>query len=66
MEIKLNGYKTYVSAMALIFYAVGGFISGKVGLNYAIPEIFIALGIMGLRHRVEVLKKFFEELMPKE
>ena len=53
MEIKINGMKTYLAGMALVLYAVGGYFAGKVDINEAIQSVMIALGIMGLRHRIE-------------
>ena len=53
MEIKVNGMKTYVVAMAMIMYALGGWIAGKVDVNTAIQTALIGLGMMGLRHGIE-------------
>ncbi len=66
MEIKLNGMKTYISAMGLIMYAVGGWVAGKLDFSESIPLVFAGLATMGLRHRVEILKKYFEQFMQKK
>jgi len=49
MDINLAGKKTYIAAIALLCYALGGAIAGKVDWNTAIAEIIAALGLMGLR-----------------
>ena len=49
----LNGNKTYVIAMGLIAYSIGGVIAGKLDMVVAIEQIFLALGMMGLRHGIE-------------
>lgn len=52
MQIKVDGMKTYVVGIALICYAVGGFVAGKVDATSGIEAILIALGLMGLRHGI--------------
>ena len=47
--MKINGYKTYIVAIGLIMYALGGWAAGKVDPNTAIQSVFLALGMMGLR-----------------
>ena len=50
--MKLNGNKTYIVGMALILFAVGGFVAGKMGATEGIETILLGLGMMGLRHGV--------------
>lgn len=45
----LKGYKTYIVAIGMICYAVGGLLCNKVDFQTAMQTTFIALGIMGLR-----------------
>lgn len=48
--IDLHGKKTYIAAIALFLYAVGGGISGKIPWDVAIAEIIAAFGLFGLRN----------------
>ncbi len=50
---KVNGYKTYIIAVASICWALGGLVAGKVDANTAIQTIGLALTAMGLRHGIE-------------
>ena len=50
--MKIKGNKTYIVGAALILYAVGGAIAGKIDVNVAIAEILVALGMMGLRNGI--------------
>ena len=50
--MKIDGYKTYIAAVALICYAVGGLIAGEVSGETAVQSILIALGMLGLRHGI--------------
>ena len=50
--MKIDGKKTYIVAIGLIMYALGGLAAGKVDGNTAIQSVFIALGMMGLRHGI--------------
>ena len=52
MNIKIDGFKTYYIAIGLLMYAIGGWAAGKVDPTTAIQSIFIALGMMGLRHGI--------------
>jgi len=52
MDWTLEGYKTYICAIATLAYAVGGIVIGKVDPNIAIPLILGALGLGSLRHAV--------------
>jgi len=45
----LSGKKTYLSMIALLLYAIGGALSGKLDWNAAIVIILGALGLSGLR-----------------
>lgn len=45
----LEGKKTYIIGIALIVYAIGGLVAGKIAANIAIAEIMAGLGMMGLR-----------------
>ncbi len=47
--MKLEGKKTYIIGIAMICYAIGGAIIGKVDVNAAIQLGLEALAIMGLR-----------------
>jgi len=49
MNIDLKGKKTYIMAVALICWALGGAVAGKIDWSTAIAEIIAALGLMGLR-----------------
>ena len=51
--MKINGYKTYIAAVALICYAVGGLIAGQISGEIAIQSILIALGMMGIGHKID-------------
>ena len=46
VNLKINGYKTYIVAVGLIMYALGGYATGKVDPTTAIQSVFIALGMM--------------------
>ena len=59
---KIHGMKTYITAMGLIMYAIGGFVAGKIDINNAALALFNGLGLMGLRHRVEAIKGIFDEI----
>ncbi|GAI09786.1 unnamed protein product [marine sediment metagenome] len=50
--MNIKGYKTYIIGVALICYAVGGLIAGKVTGEVAVQSILIALGMMGLRNGI--------------
>ena len=50
--MKLNGNKTYIVGVALIAYAVFGFVAGKIDINLAVAEVLVALQMMGLRHGI--------------
>ena len=50
--MQINGMKTYIVAIGMLMYAIGGFISGKMDINLAIQTAWIALGMMGLRHGI--------------
>lgn len=50
MEIK--GNKTYIVGVAMLCYALGGAVSGKVDINAAVQVALEALGIMGIRHGI--------------
>jgi hypothetical protein len=45
----LNGYKTYLSAGALFAFAVYGLVSGHLTSEVALPLIFNAMALAGLR-----------------
>ena len=50
--MNINGYKTYIVGIALICYALGGFVAGKVEGTAAIEAGMLGLGMMGLRHAI--------------
>ena len=53
MEIKLAGYGTYITGMALIMWAIGGYIAGKVDITIAIPELLAGIGAIRMRMGME-------------
>ena len=57
MEIKFDGIKTYVVGVALICYAVGGLVAGKIDINAAIQAGLTGLGLMGIRHGISTAIK---------
>ena len=50
--MKLDGKKTYLAAFALLLYAVGGLVAGKLDFNMAFAEVMASLALMGLRHKL--------------
>lgn len=46
----LEGYKTYLVAVATLMYAIGGLFAGYLDVSVVIPLILGALGASGLRH----------------
>lgn len=60
---KLDGYKTYIVAVAMICYAVGGIISGYVQWQQAIEVVLLALGVFGLKHSNEKVDAKLTEIM---
>ena len=50
--MNLSGKKTYIIAGAMILWAILGAIIGKHDANTALQEIFVALGMMGLRNGI--------------
>lgn len=50
--MKIDGMKTYIVGIAMLMYAVGGLVAGKLDPTAAIEAGFIALGLMGLRHGI--------------
>lgn len=46
----LEGYKTYLTMVATLMYALGGLAAGFIEWNAAIALILGALGVSGLRH----------------
>ncbi len=50
--MKLDGYKTYLTALALICYAIGGFFSGNIELTNAVMILLNGLGLGSLKHAV--------------
>ena len=61
MDMKLSGYKTYIAALALLAYAIGGWISGKVDPNQAYLSIVAALGMLGIGHKLDRQTEEVEE-----
>tara|TARA_Y100000310_G_scaffold343319_1_gene450377 strand:+ start:3683 stop:3883 length:201 start_codon:yes stop_codon:yes gene_type:complete len=57
MEINFSGKKTYVLAIALICYAVGGAVAGYIELPIAIEMVLGALGFITLRHGITTTVK---------
>ena len=51
----LKGKKTYIIGVAMLMYAIGGFVSRKVDINTAIQTALIALGMMGLRNSIPTM-----------
>ena len=51
--MNINGYKTYIIGIAMICYAAGGFVAGKVDGSAALEALMMGLGLMGLRHGIE-------------
>jgi len=50
IELKnIKGKKTYIVAVAMICYALGGVVADLLDWNTAIQTILTALAIMGLR-----------------
>ena len=45
----LDGKKTYIVGVALLLWAIGGAVAGKIDWNTAITEILVACGMLGLR-----------------
>lgn len=54
--MKIDGYKTYIVGIALICYAIGGAVAGKIDVAAAIQSGLIGLGMMGLRQGIEKTK----------
>jgi len=50
--MKLSGNKTYITGIAMICYAVGGAVAGKLEITAAIAVVLAALSLMGLRHGI--------------
>lgn len=51
MKLKdINGYKTYIMMGATLLYALGGLAAGFLDWGQAMPLIFGALGLSGLRN----------------
>ena len=46
----LEGWKTYITALAILSYAIGGYFAGYLDINQVIPLIFGALGLGALKH----------------
>lgn len=57
----LSGRKTYLVTIATLMYALGGWVAGFLDLSQAIPLIFGALGLSGLRHGITTGTDMFEE-----
>ena len=53
LNVKIDGYKTYMLGVGAIMWALGGMIAGKVDVNIAIQTILGSLTAMGIRHGVE-------------
>lgn len=63
---KLSGYKTYITGVALICYAVGGVVAGKLDYQKAIETVLLALGLMGIRNSIPTGFKRIVEKHTKE
>lgn len=50
--MELKGKKTYIAGIALICYALGGAVAGKLDITVAVQLVLEALAIMGLRHGI--------------
>ena len=46
----LEGWKSYLVALSILSYAVGGYFAGYLDLNQVMPLIFGALGLGALKH----------------
>ena len=52
MIMELQGNKTYIVAGALLLYAIGGFVAGRLDFNTAFVEGAAALTAMGFRSAI--------------
>ena len=50
--MKLNGWKTYLLALALLCYAAGGYASGNIDAAQAATAIKEALALAFIRHGI--------------
>lgn len=48
----INGYKTYLTAAAIVVYAIGGFALGLQSADQAVELVLQAFAIVGLRHGI--------------
>ena len=66
--MKINGYKTYIVGTALICYALGGLVAGKIDASAAIEAALLGLGMMGLRNSIPkpILSAAVPDNEPKE
>lgn len=53
----LSGYKTYIVAVAMVLYAVGGFYGHSMSSSDAITTILQALGLGALRNGIAAVTK---------
>lgn len=60
---KIDGYKTYIIAVSMLCYAIGGFISGYVQLQQAIEVALLAAGMMGLKHSNQKVEEKLAKIM---
>lgn len=58
---KIQGYKTYIIAVATVCYALGGAVAGFVPVNEAVYLILGALGLSGLRNGIQ---QYINNLLP--
>lgn len=62
--MQLDGWKTYLVAIATVAYALGGMVIGAIEPNVAIPMILAALGVSAFRHttaRVQTELRLIQE-----
>lgn len=48
----LSGYKTYITGVAAILTALGGYAGGAITLPELVAAIFAAIGTMTIRHAI--------------
>lgn len=53
MDIKIDGYKTYLIALAMVCYAILGMAAGWINGSVGLPIIMNGLALAGLRHGVQ-------------
>lgn len=62
----LEGKKTYISAVALICYALGGWVSGYVNPEIAIGLVLTALGLGSVRAAISKIAADLFQAQPPQ